>query len=140
MNTLDEQTLAAFKENIMHHDEYDDYIKWMSCINGRKPSISYVETLTPDRLIGGYCEDFGVYFAYKYDIDLFFLDNEHDLLWVNDRFYDGFNVEGVDSLDDLEFIKIYSKDKEHKLVIDEEWKSYHPLTSNLFLIEKFKKF
>lgn len=128
--------------NIRHHNEYPDYLAWMAGINGLTQD-QVIEKLTPDLLIGGYCEDFGTYFAYKYGVPMYFLNRLHDLIVYKGRYYDGYNVDGVDHLKDLEYVKRDSRvsdwseeQLQASLVLDEDWKTYQVFTEHFYLINK----
>ena len=133
---------ALLLDNIKNHNEYPDYLDWMSKINGHAGDREWVKrALTPDRLIGGYCEDFAAYFCYKYGIEMYFLNDVHDIMCIDGKYYDGWNVEGVDSLSDLEYVKRYMKtwsedQLQSTLKVDEEWKNYNVFVKNFSTILK----
>ena len=139
---MDKTKLDEFKANILHYRSDDNYIEWMMAINDM--SKNEVLNLTRDNLIHGYCEDFAVYFSYKYDIPMLLLGTEHDILKVDGKYYDGYNIEGVSKLTDLQYVKESptlsirtNKGLTKLLEVDEEWKSYKPLSSKVHLIKKY---
>ena len=119
----------------------DNFINWMMTINAL--SKESILRLSPLDYIHGLCEDFGVYFAVRYNVELLFLNNEHNVVKIMNKFYDGFNSYGVINLSDLQYVK----ESEHlsklseaglrtMLKVDNDWKTYKPLSSNVHLIER----
>lgn len=135
---------AKFFDNIHNFRNYEDFVEWMSELNNMSKEDVNVK-LTPSVLIGGYCEDFGVYFAYKYNLPLWCFDDCHFLLIVNGRYYDGYNNFGINSLKKLEFIKQrhYYDDKtedelKSMLKIDEKWKDWWEHVRCYHCIDKYR--
>lgn len=133
--------LENFKHNIDNYQEYHDYLVWMGTINGK--TWNEATTISPDMLIGGYCEDFAAYFCYKYDLPMLDLDGAHCLVKVDGLYYDGYNNHGVCRLQQLEFVKrtphyriLMETQLEGPLKVYEDWKTYDVFTRNFYLINK----
>lgn len=133
-----------FESDIASHNFNQNYIEWMSKVN-RKEETWVKLYLTPESLIGGYCEDFGLYWSIRYGIDLLFLNGEHNLIKYGNKYYDGYNTQGVSKLKDLQYVKdsdLKGKTEDELqdlLYIDEGWKNYKPLSDNIKLIERVSK-
>ena len=132
-------------EDISNYRSNNNFIKWMETINCL--SKEEVLQLNSYNYIHGYCEDFGLYFAIRYGVDLLFLNREHNLVKINNLYFDGANEEGVQYLKDLDYVKESSKLNklsEEELInllkVDEAWKTYEVLANNVYLIEnKYKQ-
>lgn len=131
-----------FLDNVKRHNEYPDYRNFMGVINGIQPE-NVPKEVTNDKLIHGFCEDFAVYVAKKYGVELYDLGRSHVLMKLDGRYYDGYNVDGVDHLSDLQFVKTnkrYSDMPESKLltmlVYYEKWSGYQVFIDAFGLIDK----
>lgn len=141
---MDDTVKQLFLQNIYNYNDYDDYRQWMGVINN--VSADKVPTvITPINLITGYCEDFAVYFAHKYNLDVYDLEDRHCLLFVDGIYYDGFNNKGVTNLLDLQFVKLM-QEHEWGTITDESvlrglisvyvpWKTYALFTNNFKYID-----
>ena len=132
-------------KDISNYKSNNNFIEWMQIINDL--SKEEVLKLNSYNYLHGYCEDFGLYFAIRYGVDLLFLNKEHNLVKINNLYFDGANVKGVQYLKDLDYVKESSKlnklsEKEliDLLKVDEDWKTYDVLARNIHLIEnKYKQ-
>lgn len=127
--------IANFREN-------QNFIDWMKTINHM--TDERVLALTAENYIGGYCEDWALYFAIRYGVDMLFLNEQHDLVKIGGLYYDGANPEGVKRLSDLKFVRDPANGLSEKtedeleamLRVDNDWKSYAPLANHVDIIEK----
>ena len=88
--------IANFKEN-------KNFMKWMTTVNHCTEST--IRSLTDENYLGGWCEDWALYFAIRYGVDMLFLNEQHDLVKIGGLYYDGANPEGVKRLSDLKFVR-----------------------------------
>ena len=130
------------KSDISSFYKNKNFIKWMKKINNL--SEKDVLNLSVENYFHGYCEDQALYFAIRYDVDLLFLNNEHNLIKINNRYYDAANTSGVEYLSDLIYVKssqnlsLLTENQLLKLIkTDNDWKAYKPLLENIYLIEKY---
>lgn len=138
-----ESVEMSVESDISSYRKNKNFILWMKTINGM--SDEKVLSLTPENYIGGYCEDFALYFAIRYGVNMLFLNEEHDIVQIDGKFYDGFNSSGVRNLKDLHYVKTseslngLSEEKLRSLLrVDNDWKTYRPLKNNIYLIEKVR--
>ena len=129
--------------NLLKDIKSENFINWMMTINNM--SKEDVLKLTSDNYIHGYCEDFGLYFAIRYNVPLLFLNEEHNIIKIKDKYYDGSNINGIKKLSDLTYVKEFehlSKLSEIELLsllkVDEEWRTYKPLANHVHMIERIK--
>ena len=121
-----------------------NFLKWMTTIN---PGLTEEEVLLfkPKKWIGGWCEDFALYFAVRWNVPMLFLADEHNLVKIDGKYFDGADTYGKERLEDLQFVrehnslcKLTEEELEKLLVEDVEWKNYKPLASRVHLIEKIR--
>ena len=138
--------IEKFKTNIAEFRNDADWCRWMAVINGHTEKWAK-NRLRKKELIHGYCEDFAVYFCYKYNLPLYNYDNKHFLLFVNGLYYDGYNNRGVDDIHKLQFVKeerwkFYATHTAEEqfysgaVWIDQKWKTYNVYVNNSNLITK----
>lgn len=127
--------IANFRDN-------PNFIEWMATVNHCPESR--IRSLTAENYLGGYCEDWALYFAIRYNVPMLFLDERHDLVKIGGLYYDGANPEGAERLSDLAFVRDPANglsDKtedelEAMLRVDDDWKSYPALANYIGIIEK----
>lgn len=103
---------------------------WMTLLNGGIP----YETITKEMLINGLCEDLAYYLHVKYGVRIInisgtFKTIRHGLapafghcciLDQQDRYFDGYNVEGVSDINELHWVKEIQSSFEHMNIIFKE--------------------
>lgn len=149
--------IANFREN-------QNFIDWMTTVN--HCTESKIRSLTDENYLGGWCEDWALYFAIRYGVDMLFLNEQHDLVKIGGLYYDGANPEGVKRLSDLKFVRdpanglsekiepektedglseetedgiqvmLTEDELEAMLRVDDDWKSYPALANYVGIIEK----
>ena len=132
---MDTSSIKNFRDN-------PNFILWMTTVN--HCTEEKIRSLTTENYLGGWCEDWALYFAIRYNVPMLFLDERHDLVKIDDKYYDAANPEGVSRLSDLEFVKnpanrLSDKTEEElqsMLKIDNDWKNYPALSHYVHLIEK----
>lgn len=128
--------------DIAHFRENQNFIEWMTTVN--HCTESKIRSLTDENYLGGWCEDWALYFAIRYGVDMLFLNEQHNLVKIGGLYYDGANPEGVKKLSDLKFVRDPANGLSEKtedeleamLRVDNDWKSYPALANYVGIIEK----
>ncbi len=132
-----EKDISGWKNN-------KNFLKWMAAIN---PSLDKEDILliSEEQWIGGWCEDFALYFAIRWNVPMLFLAHEHDLVKIDGKYYDGADIHGKKRLQDMQFVRehdslyrLAEEELEKLLIVDEDWKGYRPLASKVGLIERMR--
>lgn len=124
---------------ISNYRSDDNFRLWIETVNPGKK----LEDISPEMFIGGYCEDFAVYWSVRYGVDMLFINEEHDVVKVCGLYFDAVNSSGVENISDLEYVKSSDTLKslpESRLreltKVDREWMNYPILEDNAAIITR----
>ena len=128
-------------EDISHFRENENYIEWMMEIN--RISREQVLSLTTEEYLGGWCEDFALYFAISHGVPMLFLNHEHNIVKIDCLYFDAADSNGAEKLSDLQYVKespelskLTEEELQKLVIVDEDWKGYSPLANHVGMIEK----
>ena len=133
----------AVSRDISHWRDNENFLQWIVTIN----HISYEQAkeLTAERFLGGWCEDFALYFAVRFGVPMLFLNQEHSIVNIAGLFFDAADCAGVERLSDMKYVRespklsrLSEEQLEKLLEVDEEWRKYKPLASRVGMIEKYE--
>lgn len=133
--------LKDFKTELKNLSYSENFFNWMYELEGRPEDKSQVENIVKNIKyygLNGYCEDVALYFYLNFEDVKLIETYYHFAFEYQNKYYDAFNVDGVDKLDKLEY---FHQHPEHldNLLLDMKSYPYQEGTPHPYHCPKYYK-